>query len=197
MSKAPRGVEARLKWMKNNPPNKVGMCARTCWQALGGDYGNPPAWGAPHANSVYDKVKASGRWWDTGPIPRGALIIWKYGKYGHTALSLGGGRIRTTDPNGRPGKVGDESLTYPHRWGASASRRIWTDRYNGVTFPIGDEDMGLSDEDINKIAEKVARKVWMYEAPENSENKQRTQKMLREVWEKVTGKQATREPDDG
>jgi len=134
----PRGVTERIAWMLANPPNKVGMCARTCWHALGGNRGNPPAWGAASANEVYDKVKASGRYF-TGTPRRGALVIWKYGKYGHTAIAYdrAGTRIVTTDPSGRPGKTGVESITYPHKWGASKSNRIWTDEYNGVRFPVG------------------------------------------------------------
>jgi hypothetical protein len=135
----PRGISERIKWMLANPPNKVGMCARTCWHALGGNRGNPPAWGAASANEVYDKAKASGRYF-TGTPPKGALIIWKYGRYGHTAIAYNsaGTKIVTTDPSGKPGKTGIEAISYPHKWGASASNRIWTDQYNGVRFPVGE-----------------------------------------------------------
>jgi hypothetical protein len=131
----PRGVEQRLRWFLNNDPGWVGMCARHSWRALGGDQGNPPRWYAADANAVYDKVKASGRYF-TSPPPRGALVLWEYGQHGHAALSMGGGKIATTDPTGKPGGTGVESLTYPHRWGANASARIWTDQYNGVRFPV-------------------------------------------------------------
>ena len=96
----PRGVEDRLDWMLDHPPGQVGMCARETWQALGGDLGQPcpPAWGTPDANAVYDKVIASGRYWTGSDIPRGAAIFWKYGNYGHAALSFGDGKIVTTDP---------------------------------------------------------------------------------------------------
>jgi len=113
------------------------MCAQHSWHALGGDKGCPPAWGTPHANAVYDKVKKSGRWFTSDP-PRGALILWKYGKHGHAALSMGGGKIATTDPSSNPnGGVGVEPITYPHRWGATTKARIWTDQYNGVRFTTG------------------------------------------------------------
>jgi len=131
-----RSVDERLDYMQAHPPNKKGMCARTSWLAIGGSNGTVPAWGCPDANTVYDKVKKSGRWF-TGIPPKGALVLWKYGRYGHAALSLGNGRLLTTDPVGRPGKVGEESLAHPHRWGARASNRIWTDQYNGVRFPVG------------------------------------------------------------
>lgn len=121
----PRGVAERLDWFLTHSPGGVGMCARHSWRALGGDYGCPPRWGAPNANVVYAKVRAAGRYWMTAP-PRGALILWRYGEHGHAALSLGDGRIATTDP---------------HRWGASAAARIWTDTYNGVRFPVGGDDV--------------------------------------------------------
>jgi hypothetical protein len=142
--------------MRENPPNVVGMCARTCWHALGGDRGDPPAWDAASANVVYDKVKASKRFWTTDP-PRGALVIWKYGAHGHVAISLGNGRIMTTDPSGRPGKTGEEPITYPHKWGASASARIWTDQYNGVRFPVATDDEG---EDDMPSADDIAKAIW-------------------------------------
>lgn len=148
----PRGIDARLRWMLDNPPGVAGMCARTCWQALGSDV---PAWGAADANAVYAKVVASGRYWRTDP-PRGALVVWRYGRHGHVALAAGGGRIVTTDPSGKPGGTGYESLTYPHKWGASSSARLWTDQYNGVRFPVatdeGDDDM--------PSAEQIADAIW-------------------------------------
>lgn len=142
MAKDPRGVEARIAWFRTHSPGGVGLCARHTWRSLGGDYGNPPAWGCPHANCVYDKVIKAGRYWRTDP-PRGAIVLWKYGKYGHAALSLGGGKILTTDPSGKPGGTGVESIGYPSKWGAVPTRRIWTDQYNGVRIPIKEDEVGL------------------------------------------------------
>lgn len=120
------------------------MCSETqhTWHSLGGDQGNPPAWGCPDANACVDKVKASGRYWtpSAGSVPpRGAWVGYEYGSNGHACLSLGDGRIATTDPgNGQP--TGIEDLDYPNRWGASGWD-VWTDQYNGVRFDVGD-DMG-------------------------------------------------------
>lgn len=129
----PRGVEERLQWFLSHDPGGVGMCARHCWQALGGSYGNPPRWGARNANEVYDKVVASGRFFRTEP-PIGALVLWKYGENGHAALAALPGRIATTDPTDNPGGTGIEPITYPQKWGARSY--IWTDEYNGVRFPV-------------------------------------------------------------
>lgn len=129
----PRGIEDRIRWFLSNSPGGSGMCARHSWRSLGGDQGDPPAWGCPDANAVYDKVKASGRYWSSTP-PRGALVVWKYGRHGHAAISAGNGRIVTTDPSGKPGGTGEESISYPSKWGARSY--IWTDQYNGVRFDV-------------------------------------------------------------
>lgn len=151
--RAPRDVEARIKWFLSNDPGGVGMCARHSWRSLGGDYGNPPRWGCRNANEVYAKVVASGRYFKTAP-PRGALVIWKYGENGHVALSLGGGKIATTDPTGKPGRTGTEPITYPERWGAKDY--IWTDQYNGVRFPV----TVPKEEDDMPSADEIADRIW-------------------------------------
>jgi hypothetical protein len=130
---APFGVEEGLHWFLTHSPGGSGMCARHSWRSLGGINGNPPAWGAADANELYDKIKASGRFFTTEP-PRGSLIVWKYGRHGHAARGYGDGDIATTDPHGRAGGTGIERLSYPHKWGASANHRIWTDTYHGVRF---------------------------------------------------------------
>jgi len=115
------------------------MCAQHTWHSLGGDYGNPPAWGAGTANEAITKVKNSGRYWTPsswdGHPPRGAWVGWTYGKSGHAALSLGDGRIATTDPTGDSGGSGIEPIHYPEKWGAG-NWTVWTDEYNGVRFPV-------------------------------------------------------------
>ena len=146
MALEPRGVEERLRWFLGNRPDidgdgtpDVGACANHSWKALGGNYGCPPRWGASSANVLYDKVVASGRFFIKTAPPRGALVLWKYGKYGHAALSMGDGKIATTDPLGKPGRTGIEPIDYPKRWGAI--NYIWTDQYNGIRFPVGGKDM--------------------------------------------------------
>jgi hypothetical protein len=145
-----RKVEERIDWFLSHSPSSSGMCAQHTWYALGGNNGCPPAWGCSDANQCVDKVKKSGRYWTpstwSGPPPRGAWVGYKYGNNGHAALSLGDGRIATTDPsNGK--MVGIEDLDYPNKWGASGWD-VWTDEYNGVRFdvaaPISDGDVYLS-----------------------------------------------------
>lgn len=141
----PRGIEERIDWFQSHSPSGSGMCAQHTWHALGGNNGNPPAWGASDANECVDKVKASGRYWTPsswdGPPPRGAWVGWKYGSNGHAALSNGDGTISTTDPSSDQGMCGVENLDYPKKWGFSTSNgpyTVWTDQYNGVRFEVGD-----------------------------------------------------------
>lgn len=160
----PRGVDERIRWFLDHTPSGPGMCAQHSWHSLGGDNGSVPAWGCSDANEVYDKVKKAGRYW-TSPPPRGALVLYRYGNNGHAAIEhTAGARIATTNPdpdNPAGTATGVEDNDYPAKWGASKGSAIWTDTYNGVRFPVGDEedDMALSDEDI----EKIARAVWQYD----------------------------------
>lgn len=178
-----RPVEDRLAWFLNNRPAGVGMCAQHSWHALGGDRGCPPAWGTPNANAIVDKLRAAGKLYThkLDAPPRGALVVWRYGANGHAALSLGDGRIATTDPAGKPGGTGKEPITYPKVWGAANGGRPtgWTDYYNGVTFAVGTEDdMALTDEDIDKIA----RRVWKYLDEYTERN---MQYMIRKTYERT------------
>lgn len=157
----PRDIEPRINWHDDNIPAGSGMCAQHSWHALGGDYGNPPAWGCSDANEVIGKVFDSGRYWTPddwdGPPPRGAWVGWKYGSNGHAALSLGNGLIMTTDPaNGE--WTDTEPLDYPTRWGFNDSNgdyTVWSDEYHGVRITVEDDEM--------PTAEEIARAVWDYE----------------------------------
>jgi hypothetical protein len=161
----PRDVQDRLDWFLTHDPADFGMCANHSWRSLGGDYGNPPAWGCSNANQVYDKVKASGRYFTSSPPPRGALVLYRYGSNGHACIAHD--EIATTDPSdqGNTPTTGVEDLDYPARWGGTAAAVIWTDTYNGVRFPVGDED------DMPSAAE-IADAVWDHkiEDPQTGEN---------------------------
>lgn len=170
----PRGIEERIKWFLNNKPSGPGMCAQHSWHALGGDNGSVPAWGCANANEVYDKVRKSGRYW-TGKPKRGSLVLWRYGNNGHAAIEddSQGLKIDTTNPdpdNSTGTATGVESIDYPEKWGASSSSRIWTDTYNGVRFPVGDEEddvkhsfLYLSTSDKIGVIKAGSKITWDYE----------------------------------
>lgn len=154
----PRGAQERIDWFLSHRPSGPGMCAQHSWHSLGGDDGSVPAWGCANANEVYDKVKASGRYW-TGKPKRGALVLWRYGNNGHAAIAHDGAgtKIDTTNPdpdNASGTAVGVESIDYPSKWGATSSARVWTDQYNGVRFPVGHEG------DDMPTPEEIAKAVW-------------------------------------
>lgn len=132
-SPTPRSVDEGLDWFLSHDASGSGMCAQHSWHSLGGDRGCPPAWGCDDANEVYDKVKASGRYWTTPK--RGDLILWRYGSNGHAArvYDEAGTKIATTNPTGESGGgTGIEPIGYPSKWGATSSARICTDTYNGI-----------------------------------------------------------------
>jgi hypothetical protein len=145
---APRSIDAGLDWFLSHNANGSGMCAQHTWHSLGGDYGNPPAWGCANANQVYDKIKKSGRYW-TKPR-RGDIAAWKYGSNGHLARVYddAGTKIATTNPStGSSSSTGIEAMGYPSKWGATSSARIFTDTYNGVKCFDSTED---EDDDVKR-----------------------------------------------
>jgi hypothetical protein len=110
-----RSVEDRIAYMKAHPPGRVGRCAETVWHAL-----NVPPIGASSASVAAGKVRHAGHLHTSYDAPRGAVCLWTGGShgYGHAALSLGNGRLLTTDPPGHPGGVGETALNMPEtRWG--------------------------------------------------------------------------------
>lgn len=126
-----RSVANRIAWMRKHPPGRAGLCAKTVWLSL-----DVPALGVPSASAAADKVKAAGHLhyhYDGDGPPKGAIVYWKGGShgYGHMALSLGGGRILTTDPPGHSGGVGEASITMP--------RERWHHKYVGWSTWYGRE----------------------------------------------------------
>jgi len=122
----------------------VGMCQKyvrdPCWE-VGSLYGSAiEAWnGAKHKHPG-----------DRNP-PKGAPCYYRGGSYGHAVISVGGGRIRSTDCT-TTSKVNDAALSWPETaWGYDYLG--WTEDINGVNLPIGKDD-----DDIRKIA----REVWEF-----------------------------------
>jgi hypothetical protein len=95
-------------------------------------------------------------------------VLWKYGEHGHAAIGYGSGKIVTTVPTGKPGGTGVESLTYPHKWGASSGSRIWTDTYNGVRFPVASTE----EDDDMPSADEIAKAIWKTDFIESPSGKE-------------------------
>lgn len=67
--------------------------------------------------------------------PAGAAVYWTGGShgYGHVAISVGHGKVRSTDAGGE-GHVATVDLGWPHRvWGLRYAG--WSDSINGYTIP--------------------------------------------------------------
>jgi hypothetical protein len=165
-----RSVAARRKWFLTHSAGGVGWCARHTWRSLGGDRGNPPAWGASNANAVVRKLRAAGelRTNRLDNIPKGAIVVWEYGNDGHMALSDGPKRIVTTDSSKGGNTTGVEAYTYPKKWGAKNNGRPtgWADYYAGVRFAVGSEpeEEIVTEDDIRKIAKRVNETLGDYDA---------------------------------
>jgi hypothetical protein len=130
---------------------ETGMCQKfvrgPCWE-VPSLYGSAiDAW-----NGATDKHPG-----DRTP-PVGAPCYYSGGSYGHAVISVGGGNVRSTDTPST-GKVGEKPLShYESAWGYRYLG--WTGDCNGVDLPIGDEDdMPLSNEDVEKVADAVWTKL--------------------------------------
>jgi hypothetical protein len=104
----------------------TGMCQKfvrdQCWR-VPSLYGSAiEAW-----NGAKDKHPG-----DRNPPP-GAPCYYRGGQYGHAVISVGGGRIRSTDCT-TTSKVGEVALSWPETsWGYAYLG--WTGDLNGITLP--------------------------------------------------------------
>lgn len=104
---------------------RVGMClmyTRT-WLGIGARYGSAiAAWNG-----------AKKRHGPKSTPPKGAPVFWRGGRHGHIALSMGGGKCRSTD-RPRGGVVSTVSIdSITRAWGYTYVG--WTEDLNGVTIP--------------------------------------------------------------
>jgi len=141
----------------NTSTNKPGYCLQQCrtWAGIGSMYGDATtAW--KNTNDRHPGNKSA---------PRGSMVYWTGGShgYGHIAVSLGNGKVRSTDAGGS-GKVATVSIDWPTtHWGLPYAGWAWD--VNEVTIPHGgggsggdkpkDDDMPLTEDDLQKIASRV------------------------------------------
>jgi len=100
----------------------IAMCLQFVWRCL--DY--PRTAGLQNANQSWAAATMK-RY--TGSPPAGAPVYWRSGKYGHIAIRLGGGMVRSTDwpVKGQVGNVLISRLSAA--WGATY--RGWSADYAG------------------------------------------------------------------
>lgn len=134
-----RDREAAAKVAEADNTNDVGMCQMQTRLWLdapsAGDFDGD---GAADAEDGWKREPKSARRYDRNP-PRGTPVSWLGGPNdnGHRALSLGGGRIRSTDAGGK-GRVATVDLGWVERnWGLAYAG--WSTTINGHEIPLPPE----------------------------------------------------------
>jgi hypothetical protein len=133
------------------------MCMNFVWYQL--SYAH--VYGIADANAGWSMAKRKHTGSDKGSPPAGAPVYWGTSHpYGHVAISVGDGKCRSTDWPSK-GKVGTVSISeMTNAWGMTL--KGWTEDLCGDTIQgllEGDDDMPLSNEDINKVADAVFKKL--------------------------------------
>lgn len=124
-----RTVDQAVAYMTGMAKDQTGIPVGRCLHYVAAAYGHETtaqAYGRYWARDVFatmpDRYKHPG----AGDIPpRGALVFWDTGGPGHIALSLGGGKIASTDYP-RAGVIGIAPISEIDKWG---KRLGWTAPY--------------------------------------------------------------------
>lgn len=131
-----RNREEAASAAENTHRNKPGMCQQvTRGWLLGPSAGDRDFDGDADAVDGWKSEPAHARHGDRNP-PRGVPVSWSGGKngFGHRALSLGNGKIRTTDGDGE-GVVATRDLGWPEReWGLTYLG--WSETITGQDIPL-------------------------------------------------------------
>jgi hypothetical protein len=123
----PQPLSGAISDAENDTTNEVGMCLKQTriWYEIPSKYGDAAtAW---YATKYYKQG-------DRNP-PRGAPVWWTGGSsgYGHIGMSLGNGKVRSTDAAGS-GKVGTKDLSwFENNWGLTY--KGWSADVNDVVIP--------------------------------------------------------------
>lgn len=122
-----RDAEATARSAEAETTNVPGMCLQ--WSRQRADI--PARWGT----AAIAWANAERRHADRN-APRGAFVFWTGGSkgFGHIAVSLGGGNVRSTDAGGS-GLVATRSIAWFAANWPSQTYAGWTDNVNGVTVP--------------------------------------------------------------
>lgn len=132
-----RNREEAAQAAENTHRNEPGMCQSVTrsW-LLGSSAGDRDHDGDADAVDGWLSEPQQGRHAGDRNPPRGVPVSWSGGSHGHghRALSLGNGKIRTTDGNGE-GVVATQDLNWPERaWGLHYLG--WSETITGVAIPL-------------------------------------------------------------
>lgn len=122
-------AEVGARNAENDRTNDPGYCQQQTrmWSGISARYGDAAtAWRNTNDRHPGDRTN----------IPRGAHVFWTGGSkgYGHVAMSLGGGKIRSTDAGGR-GRVATVDLGWFDRNWPSLRYAGWAWDNNEQTIP--------------------------------------------------------------
>jgi hypothetical protein len=127
-----------------------GMCQKyvrdPCWR-VGSLYGSAiDAWNGSTKKHSGDRTP-----------PVGAPCYYRGGNYGHAVISTGNGKVMRSTDCTYTGDISEVEIGWVEsHWGYTYLG--WTGDLNGVDLPLGnegDDDMPLSDSDLDKIAQRV------------------------------------------
>lgn len=122
---------------ENDRVNDPGMCLQVVrmWCGIGARYSDAAtAWRNTNDRHPGDKTN----------IPRGAAVYWTGGSkgYGHIALSLGNGKVRSTDAGGR-GRVATVDIGWVERtWNMPYAGWSWDINEVTIPHPTPEKDTG-------------------------------------------------------
>ena len=104
----------------------IGYCCNFVWNCIAA----PHRFGLADANAAWNRSRQ--RRGGTN-APAGAPVYWGGGKHGHIALSVGGGKVRSTDwpEKGKVGEVSIERMT--KAW--KLTYRGWSTDFAGAPIP--------------------------------------------------------------
>jgi hypothetical protein len=104
----------------------VGYCCNFVWNCIAA----PHSFGLADANAAWNR--STQRRGGTN-APAGAPVYWAGGSHGHIAISVGGGRVRSTDwpAKGKVGEVGIDQMT--QAW--HLAYRGWSTDFAGTPIP--------------------------------------------------------------
>jgi len=163
--------------------NKPGYCLQWCREKAG-------------IGSLYSD--ASTAWRNTNDrhpgdknVPRGAMAYWTGGShgYGHIAVGVGGGKVRSTDAGGS-GKVATVSIDwFAQHWGLPYAGWAWD--VNEVTIPH-EEPSEMNSDDWKKMQQMIddaVKKVWSSQMevnkPDGGTKTLSHEQVIKETYQKV------------
>jgi hypothetical protein len=131
--------EQAAKRAEASRTNVVGMCQNWTWNIFQShSVGDVDKDGDADAVDGWKSEPKAKRHTDRHP-PRGVPVAWSGGRngHGHRAVSLGHGKIRSTDAGG-PGRVATVDLDWPEKtWGLKYLG--WSETISGIQIPVPKE----------------------------------------------------------